>query len=82
MRGDLPSGYGSKGDFPYAIHLIEFIQNKFDNYFDIEVGAYPETHPEAKSPEDDLKYFCDKLSAGAKVRSHNSFLMQMFILGL
>ena len=66
LRGDLPSGYGSKGDFPYAIHLIEFIQNKFDNYFDIEVGAYPETHPEAKSPEDDLKYFCDKLSAGAK----------------
>ena len=66
LRGDLPSGYGSKGDFPYAIHLIEFIQNKFDNYFDIEVGAYPETHPDANSPEDDLMYFCDKFSAGAK----------------
>lgn len=66
LRGDLPSGHGSKGDFPYAIHLIEFIQNKFDNYFDIEVGAYPETHPDANSPEDDLMYFCDKFSAGAK----------------
>ena len=66
LRGDLPSGYGSIGDFPYAIHLIEFIQNKFDNYFDIEVGAYPETHPDANSPEDDLMYFCDKFSAGAK----------------
>ncbi|MDA7554326.1 methylenetetrahydrofolate reductase, partial [Gammaproteobacteria bacterium] len=66
LRGDLPSGYGSIGDFPYAIHLIEFIQTKFDNYFEIEVGAYPETHPEAKSPEDDIKHFCNKLSAGAK----------------
>ncbi len=65
LRGDLPSGYGSIGDFPYAIHLIEFIQTKFDNYFEIEVGAYPETHPEAKSPEDDIKHFCEKVSAGA-----------------
>ncbi len=65
LRGDLPSGYGSIGDFPYAIDLIEFIQAKFDNYFEIEVGAYPETHPEAKSPEDDIKHFCEKVSAGA-----------------
>ena len=65
LRGDLPSGYGSIGDFPYAIHLIEFIQTKFDNYFKIEVGDYPETHPEAKSPEDDIKHFCEKVSAGA-----------------
>ena len=65
LRGDLPSGYGSIGDFPYAIHLIEFIHTEFDNYFEIEVGAYPETHPEAKSPEDDIKHFCEKVSAGA-----------------
>ena len=62
LRGDLPSGFGSIGDFPYAVNLIDFINDEFDNYFDIEVGAYPETHPEAVSPEKDLKYFCEKMS--------------------
>ena len=66
LRGDLPSGFGSIGDFPYAVNLIEFINEGFGEYFAIEVGAYPETHPEAKSPEDDIKHFCQKISAGAK----------------
>jgi methylenetetrahydrofolate reductase (NADPH) len=62
LRGDLPSGFGSIGDFPYAVNLIDFINDEFDNYFEIEVGAYPETHPDAVSPEQDLKYFCEKMS--------------------
>ena len=62
LRGDLPSGFGPIGDFPYAVHLIDFIEDAFHNYFEIEVGAYPETHPEATSRNHDLKYFCEKMS--------------------
>ena len=62
LRGDLPSGHGSIGDFRYAVDLIDFIDEEYDSYFEIEVGAYPETHPEAVSPEHDLKYFCEKMS--------------------
>ena len=62
LRGDLPSGFGSIGDFPYAVNLIDFIIDEFENYFEIKVGSYPETHPEAVSPEQDLKYFCEKMS--------------------
>ncbi len=62
LRGDLSSGFGSIGDFPYAVNLIDFIIDEFENYFEIEVGSYPETHPEAVSPEQDLKYFCEKMS--------------------
>jgi methylenetetrahydrofolate reductase (NADPH) len=42
--------------------LIDYINEEYDNYFEIEVGAYPETHPEAVSPDHDLKYFCEKMS--------------------
>ena len=62
LRGDLPSGHGSIGDFRYAVDLIDFINEEYNNYFEIEVGAYPETHPEAISPDHDLKYFCEKMS--------------------
>ena len=62
LRGDLPSGHGSIGDFRYAVDLIDFIDEEYDSYFEIEVGAYPETHPEAVSPDHDLKYFCEKMS--------------------
>ena len=62
LRGDLPSGHGSIGDFRYAVDLIDFINEEYDNYFEIEVGAYPEIHPEAVSPDHDLKYFCEKMS--------------------
>ena len=62
LRGDLPSGHGSIGDFRYAVDLIDFINEEYDSYFEIQVGAYPETHPEAVSPDHDLKYFCEKMS--------------------
>ena len=66
LRGDLPSGFGSIGDFPYAVDLIGYINDEYEDYFEIEVGAYPETHPEAISPEQDLKYFCEKMSRNVK----------------
>jgi methylenetetrahydrofolate reductase (NADPH) len=69
LRGDLPSGYGavdfSSGEFRYANELVEFIRAETGNWFHIEVAAYPETHPQAKSPQDDLQSFARKVKAGA-----------------
>jgi methylenetetrahydrofolate reductase (NADPH) len=69
LRGDLPSGYGavglSSGEFRYANELIEFIRAETGDWFHIEVAAYPEIHPQAKSPQDDLENFARKVQAGA-----------------
>ncbi|MDD5481034.1 methylenetetrahydrofolate reductase [NAD(P)H] [Rhodoferax sp.] len=65
LRGDLPSGYGTGGEFHYASDLVAFIRAEMPGDFHIEVAAYPETHPQAKSPEADLKAFALKVQAGA-----------------
>jgi methylenetetrahydrofolate reductase (NADPH) len=65
LRGDLPSGYGIGGAFQYASDLVAFIRAETGNEFHIEVAAYPEAHPQAKSPASDLKAFAAKASAGA-----------------
>jgi methylenetetrahydrofolate reductase (NADPH) len=65
LRGDLPSGYGAFGEFKYASELIEFIRAETGDYFHIEVGCYPEVHPQAKSPEADLQAYVTKVKAGA-----------------
>jgi len=73
LRGDLPSGSGSFGEFRYATELIEQVRKHSGDHFHIEVAAYPETHPQARSPEADLKAFAAKVAAGA-----NSAITQMF----
>ena len=65
LRGDLPSGYGMGGAFHYASDLVAFIRKETGDDFHIEVAAYPEVHPQAKSPESDLKAFVSKVKAGA-----------------
>ena len=65
LRGDLPSGYGAGGEFHYASDLVEFIRSETGHDFHIEVAAYPEIHPQAKSPEADLQAFVTKVKAGA-----------------
>ena len=65
LRGDLPSGEVSSGDFAYASQLVSFIRTHTGNGFQIEVAAYPETHPEARSAGADLKHFKTKVDAGA-----------------
>jgi len=65
LRGDLPSGYGSNGEFRYADELVGFIRKETGDWFQIEVAAYPEMHPQARSPEDDLINFVRKIKAGA-----------------
>jgi methylenetetrahydrofolate reductase (NADPH) len=69
LRGDLPSGYGamdfSSGEFRYANELVEFIRAETGDWFHIEVAAYPEMHPQAKSPQDDVQRYVSKVKAGA-----------------
>jgi methylenetetrahydrofolate reductase (NADPH) len=73
LRGDLPSGYGAGGEFHYASDLVSFIRAETGDDFAIEVAAYPEVHPQAKSPEADLQAFATKVKAGA-----NSAITQYF----
>jgi methylenetetrahydrofolate reductase (NADPH) len=75
LRGDLPSGYGSGslGEFRYASDLVAFIRAETGDHFHIEVGAYPEMHPQARSPQADLQAYVTKVKAGA-----SSAITQMF----
>ncbi len=65
LRGDLPSGYGLGGEFQYASDLVAFIRAETGDDFHLEVAAYPEVHPQAKSPVADLQAFVTKVKAGA-----------------
>lgn len=65
LRGDLPSGMASAGEFRYANELVEFIRSETGDWFNIEVAAYPEVHPQARSAADDLLNFKRKVDAGA-----------------
>jgi len=73
LRGDLPSGYGMGGEFHYASDLVAFIRLETGDAFHIEVAAYPEIHPQAKSAAADLQAFATKVKAGA-----NSAITQYF----
>ena len=65
LRGDLPSGYGTGGEFQYASDLVGFIRAETGGDFRIEVACYPEVHPQAKSADGDLQAFSAKVRAGA-----------------
>ena len=74
LRGDMPSGAaGGAGDFRYANELVEFIRHETGDWFHVEVAAYPEYHPQARTPADDLANFVRKVKAGA-----NSAITQYF----
>jgi methylenetetrahydrofolate reductase (NADPH) len=65
LRGDLPSGMADAGELHYANELVEFIRRETGDWFRIEVAAYPEWHPQAKNPAEDLRNFKRKVDAGA-----------------
>ena len=65
LRGDLPSGEVSVGDLRHANELVAFIRQQTGDWFQIEVAAYPEFHPESRSPASDLRHFKSKVDAGA-----------------
>lgn len=65
LRGDMPSGVLELGELRYASELIELIRKETGDWFHIEAACYPEVHPQAKSPQDDLLNFKRKIDAGA-----------------
>lgn len=73
LRGDLPSGMGSAGEFHYANELVDFIREETGDHFFIEVAAYPEFHPQQRYAQKDLENFKRKVDAGA-----NSAITQYF----
>jgi len=73
LRGDLPSGSADVGEFRYANELVEFIREETGDAFHVEVAAYPEYHPQARTPHEDLANFKRKIDAGA-----NSAITQYF----
>ncbi len=74
LRGDMPSGMGGDaGELRYASDLVRFIREHSGDWFQIEVAAYPEMHPQAQSAAADLDHFVTKVQAGA-----NSAITQYF----
>ena len=73
LRGDMPSGMGGASQLVYASELVEFVRERTGDHFEIEVAAYPEVHPEAKSYDSDVRFLKAKLDAGA-----NSAITQYF----
>ena len=73
LRGDLPSGTATAGEFRYASDLIEFIRKTQGSDWFIEVAAYPEYHPQQRYARRDLEHFAHKVKAGA-----NSAITQFF----
>jgi len=65
LRGDMPSGMREPGEFSYANELVGFIRAETGDHFHIEVAAYPEFHPQARSAQMDLENFRRKVEAGA-----------------
>jgi methylenetetrahydrofolate reductase (NADPH) len=65
LRGDMPSGMGASTQLVYANELVAFIRRRTGDYFQIEVAAYPEIHPESRSYDDDVLFLKKKLDAGA-----------------
>jgi methylenetetrahydrofolate reductase (NADPH) len=73
LRGDLPSGAASAGELRHANELVQFIRERTGDHFHIDVACYPEFHPQARSPQEDLRNFQRKIDAGA-----NSAITQYF----
>lgn len=65
LRGDLPSGMVDTGKLKYASDLVSFIREKTHDYFQLEVAAYPECHPQCKTIFDDIIHLKKKIDAGA-----------------
>ena len=65
LRGDLPSGLAASGEFRYASELVRFIRDETGDWFHVEVACYPEYHPQARKPQQDLQAFKAKIDAGA-----------------
>ena len=65
LRGDLPSGTATAGEFRYAAELVRFVRETQGPDWHIEVAAYPEYHPEQRYSRRDLEHYVHKVKSGA-----------------
>ena len=65
LRGDLPSGMVGMGECKHASDLVRLIRKEYADHFTIAVAAYPEAHPSSKNMQSEIKYFAEKMNAGA-----------------
>jgi len=65
LRGDIPADGDTSGELSHANELVSFIRETTNEHFSIEVAAYPEYHPESKTPKTDFEHFKNKVAAGA-----------------
>ena len=73
LRGDLPSGVAIAGELRHANELVAFIRETTGDWFHIEVGCYPEYHPQTRWAPDEVANFKRKVDTGA-----NSAITQYF----
>ncbi len=73
LRGDLPSGVAMAGELRHANELVAFIRETTGDWFHIEVGCYPEYHPQTRWAPDEVANFKRKVDTGA-----NSAITQYF----
>jgi len=66
LRGDAVDESPSCGGYAYAsaVELVAALVDELDE-LDISVAAYPEGHPQSRSPLDDLRHLQRKFDAGA-----------------
>lgn len=65
LRGDRPDEHEHTGPFQYAEDLVRHVRQRYGDQFAIEVGCYPEMHPESACAQSELKYLKRKIDAGA-----------------
>jgi methylenetetrahydrofolate reductase (NADPH) len=76
LRGDPVGGVGSRfepqfGGYTDSAELVRGIKRIAP--FEVSVGCYPEPHPEARTPQDDIDMLKRKVDAGADRAITNSF---------
>jgi methylenetetrahydrofolate reductase (NADPH) len=65
LRGDLPSGTATAGEFRFASELVQFVRETQGADWIIEVAAYPEYHPDQRYSQRDLQHYVHKVKSGA-----------------
>ena len=82
LRGDLPSGSADAGEFRYASDLVAFIREETGDWFHVDVACYPEYHPQARTPQDDLDHFEAQGRRRRGLRDHAVLLQPGRVLAL
>ncbi len=65
LRGDAPDHLDFEPPYRYASDLVRHVRERHGDWFRIEVGCYPEKHPESADMDAEIHWFREKVRAGA-----------------